>query len=389
MSKRLFHNLHSCFNQQIRYMHRICGNAPTIARSLNDRLRELNYRDPEIHFKVDIGLPIVYNKELRGEKVNEVKKKNSALHAKLDLRVAKNDWLKTTAPLEIRKIAEHYGIFNDLFGDAYFHPTIPLTIDYNVKDMVAKVSRGNFITARDTLNEPTIKYRAEPNTLWSLLLTTPDGNLSKSNLEICHWFIGNIPGDSIEKGDLMLNYMRPIPPRGIGYCRYIFILYKQDKRIDFSEYRKSPHEQHFCLVDRNWNTLDFYRKHQDYITPVGLSFFQTEWDASLIDFYHNVLEMRSPSFEYDFPKPYIKPQVWFPVKQPFNIYMDKYRDTKDIQKQYFMKKLKTIHPFKEDKGRPKYPNAIPYKRDEYIPSWLKLEMKKERLSQGRYREVFS
>lgn len=100
--------------------------------------------------------------------------------------------------------------------------------------------------------------------------------------------------------------------------------------------------------------------------------------------------MRSPSFEYDFPKPYIKPQVWFPIRQPFNIYMDKYRDTKDIQKQYFIKKLKTIHPFKEDKGRcSKYPNAVPYKRDEYIPSWLKLEMRKERLLQGRYREVFS
>lgn len=109
----------------------------------------------------------------------------------VDLRVVKKDWLKTTAPLEIRKIAEHYGIYSDLFGDAYFHPTIPLSIVYNSKedDMVVKVSRGNFITARDTLNEPTIKYRAEPDTLWSLLLTTPDGNLSKSNLEICHWFM--------------------------------------------------------------------------------------------------------------------------------------------------------------------------------------------------------
>lgn len=99
--------------------------------------------------------------------------------------------------------------------------------------------------------------------------------------------------------------------------------------------------------------------------------------------------MRSPFFEYDFEKPYIKPQDWFPVRQPFNIYMDKYRDPQDIQKQYFIKKLKTIHPFKEDKARPKYPNAIPFKPDEYIPSWLKLEIRKERLGQGRYREVQS
>lgn len=55
---------------------------------------------------------------------------------------------------------------------------------------------------------------------------------------ILFFYRGNIPGNSIEEGDVLLNYLRPIPPRGIGYCRYIFILYKQDKKIDFSEYRK-------------------------------------------------------------------------------------------------------------------------------------------------------
>ena len=98
--------------------------------------------------------------------------------------------------------------------------------------------------------------------------------------------------------------------------------------------------------------------------------------------------MRSPVFEYDFPKPYIKPQVWFPLRQPFNIYLDKYRDPKDINKQYFMKKLKEIHPFKEPEPPLKFPNAVPFKPDVYIPAWLKFEMRKERLGRCRYKEVY-
>ena len=36
----------------------------------------------------------------------------------------------------------------------------------------------------------------------------------------------------------MIDYMQPIPPRGAGFSRYIFVLYKQDEKIDFSEYKK-------------------------------------------------------------------------------------------------------------------------------------------------------
>lgn len=49
---------------------------------------------------------------------------------------------------------------------------------------------------------------------------------------------GNIPGSDVTKGDCLVDYMRPIPAKGIGYCRYVFVLYKQEKRIDYSEYKK-------------------------------------------------------------------------------------------------------------------------------------------------------
>lgn len=34
---------------------------------------------------------------------------------------------------------------------------------------------------------------------------------------------------------------------------------------------------------------EFYRHFQDFITPAGLAFFQSDWDDSLTDFFHKTL----------------------------------------------------------------------------------------------------
>ncbi|KAG8251746.1 39S ribosomal protein L38, mitochondrial [Homalodisca vitripennis] len=70
-------------------------------------------------------------------------------------------------------------------------------------------------------------------------------------------------------------------------------------------------------------------------------------------------------------------------------YMDRYRDPKQIAKEYLLKKLKNSHPFKDPKPSLKYPNAVPVYHDLNerlhggIPSWLKREKIKERLGHGR------
>lgn len=73
------------------------------------------------------------------------------------------------------------------------------------------------------------------------------------------------------------------------------------------------------LNERTFSTYDFYRKNQDDITPAGLAFYQADWDPSVKDFFHNTLDIKEPVFEYDFPEPYIRPQTYFPLKQPFNL----------------------------------------------------------------------
>lgn len=96
--------------------------------------------------------------------------------------------------------------------------------------------------------------------------------------------------------------------------------------------------------------------------------------------------MKEPVFEYDFPAPFIKKQATFPRrKEPFNLYMDKYRDPKQINKEFLIRKLADVHPFKAPKPPLPFPNAVAFDRS--VPSWLKQEIRKSRNKWGRISEI--
>jgi large subunit ribosomal protein L38 len=312
----------------------------------------------------------------------------------IDLEQAKKDWHETAGPFQVRKIAEHYGIFEHLFGKyAFFTPRVPLDIKYKITgDSFSPVYHGNYLKPSEAKEAPTVSFdpnfsfdgrepKSKENSLWTLVMTNPDGHFNQEDSEYVHWMVANIPNNDIGKGETIVPYLQPFPPKGTGFHRHIFILYKQDQKIDLNQYRVDDSKD---LDKRTFKTLDFYRNLQDVITPAGLAFFQSDWDKSLTDFYHNVLDRKEPIYEYDFPKPYIKDQKFFPLKQPFNLYMDKYRDPKQVHKEYLEKKLAKTHPF-DGPGKPlRFPNAHPIKG---VPSWLKTEIKKDRLRWGRINDV--
>jgi len=70
-------------------------------------------------------------------------------------------------------------------------------------------------------------------------------------------------------------------------------------------------------------------------------------------------ERKEPVYEYDFPKPYLADQKFFPLKQPFNLYMDKHRDQKQVNKEYLERKLAKTHPFEGPEQPLRFPNAHP------------------------------
>lgn len=122
-----------------------------------------------------------------------------------------------------------------------------------------------------------INYRSKISNLEDFLFTCPSS--------------ANIPNGDLSKGESLAEYLPPFPPKGIGFQRFVFILYRQTKKLDFD--LKLKPEDYANLEKRTFSTLDFYRQYQDEITPAGLAFFQTDYDKSLTSFYHNVLGMMS------------------------------------------------------------------------------------------------
>lgn len=179
----------------------------------------------------------------------------------------------------------------------------------------------------------------------------------------------------------MVPYFRAFPPKGTGYHRHVFVLYKQERAIDLKEFKINEND---WLERRSFSTIDFYRQFQDDLTPAGLCFFQADYDQSVQKVFHETLGTTEPVYEYDFPEPYIADQEYFPLRKPFNLYMDKYRDPQQVNKEYLERKLAKTHPFNGPEPKLKYPNAHPIKN---APSWLLTEKQKDRLGWGRVNDI--
>uniref|UniRef100_A0A1A9W211 Large ribosomal subunit protein mL38 n=1 Tax=Glossina brevipalpis TaxID=37001 RepID=A0A1A9W211_9MUSC len=385
----------------VRSGHTIRGKRPGVARTLEQRLKEENPQDAELMARIDIGFPKLKpsKSEQQKERFQHLKaqRKNVELEKKarnqtllINLDEVSKEYERINRAYDVRIIADHYGVYKDLFDLAYFIPRVNLNIQYQLENNTSvPVYNGNVIKPLEALKAPLVQFdgKSDPITgqssdsqnLWCLLATNPDGHFTAKDSEIIHWFIANIPDSDTSKGEVLINYLPPFPPKGLGFQRFVFVLYKQRKRIDFNNY-KIDETSYNNLEKRTFKTLDFYRQYQDDITPAGLAFYQTDYDKSLTKFYHEVLDLKEPIYEYDFPDIYMAEQKYFPLKRAFNTYMDRYRDIKQVNKEFLERKLAKTHPFNGPEPQLRYPNAQPLRG---IPSWLVTEIRKERLKIGR------
>lgn len=258
--------------------------------------------------RVDIGLPppkvsrtqqlLERKQALRELRANVEEERAARLQtARIPLEAVRAEWERTCGPYHKQRLAEYCGLYRDLFHGATFVPRVPLHVAYAVgEDDLMPVYHGNEVTPTEAAQAPEVTYEADEGSLWTLLLTNLDGHLLEPDAEYVHWLVTNIPGNRVTEGQETCPYLPPFPARGSGFHRFAFLLFKQDKRIDFSgDTRPSPCYQ---LAQRTFHTFDFYKKHQDAMTPAGLAFFQCRWDDSVTRVFHQLLDMREPVFEF-------------------------------------------------------------------------------------------
>lgn len=72
-----------------------------------------------------------------------------------------------------------------------------------------------------------------------------------------------------------------------------------------------PHS--YQLAQRTFHTLDFYKKHQEAMTPAGLAFFQCRWDDSVTHTFHQLLGKGLVARQAWGQRPFLPCQEW-PLK---------------------------------------------------------------------------
>lgn len=193
---------------------------------------------------------------------------------------------------------------------------------------------------------------------------------------VCHWMVSNI--SSSNSGQEVMSFMPVYGIRGLGYHRYVFLLMRHEKEITVHPVSD------FTFSERQLDPLSFLQSHA--ATPIGVSWFQSTWDSFSQQVLHKELDMRSPVYEYVQAEEVQHKQVKHPFAAPFNLYLDHYRDPKEISKQVLTERLKDLNPFdysSQFEADP-LPNAYGQIRD-IEPTWMQSTEWKRRNRVGPFR----
>ncbi|KAH8311801.1 hypothetical protein KR044_008108 [Drosophila immigrans] len=132
---------------------------------------------------------------------------------------------------------------SDLFAK---HKIVPDILDVAPKTLLKvtysgglEVNCGNELTPTQVKNVPQLDWGAESDVLYTILMTDPDAPSRKEPKfrEWHHWLVVNVPGNQIDKGDVLTAYVGSGPPQGSGLHRYVFLVFKQTQKLSCNEPR--------------------------------------------------------------------------------------------------------------------------------------------------------
>ncbi|XP_055586703.1 protein D2-like isoform X2 [Uranotaenia lowii] len=138
-----------------------------------------------------------------------------------------------------------------------------------------QVNLGNILMPREVKDEPVVKWTAEPNGLYTLCMTDPDApsRTAPKFREWHHWLVVNIPGCAIDRGELLSEYIGAGPPKKTGLHRYVFLVYKQNERLNCTEKRLNNRN----LQGRGKFSIRKFSQKYHLSGPLAGNFFQAQF----------------------------------------------------------------------------------------------------------------
>lgn len=134
----------------------------------------------------------------------------------------------------------------------------------------ASAEGGNKLTATQVKTQPLVQWKAKPKLFYTVCMCDPDAE----DREWQHWLVGNVPGNNVCLGETLSEYIAPLPEKDTGPHRYVILVYKQDKEVEFKEQILDD-----CTVE---GRLDFsiqkFAEKYKLGDPVAGNFYEVEYD---------------------------------------------------------------------------------------------------------------
>ncbi|KAI8046574.1 protein D3 [Drosophila gunungcola] len=147
-----------------------------------------------------------------------------------------------------------------------------------------QVRQGNELTPTQVKDVPNVSWSGLEgrSNLITLLMVDPDAPTRQDPKfrEILHWAVVNIPGSNIDPsgGHPLAAYVGSGPPQGTGLHRYIFLLYRQENKIE-----ETPTISNTTRAGRlNFNARDFAAKH-GLGAPIAANYYQAQFDDYVLE----------------------------------------------------------------------------------------------------------
>lgn len=156
------------------------------------------------------------------------------------------------------------------------NPKLTLTITYPDDK---SVELGNELAPKQVRATPSVKYEGSKDAYYTLIMTDPDAPSRKNPVarEFNHWLVVNIPGSDVEAGETLTAYLGSGPPKDTGLHRYVFYLFQQPGKLDFSG--EAKHDK-FDGNRKNFSTAKFVEKYKLGEAVAG-NFYQAQYDDSV------------------------------------------------------------------------------------------------------------
>lgn len=87
------------------------------------------------------------------------------------------------------------------------------------------------------IEKPHVEWKCKANEKYSVFLFDLDFMGSKNLLldEARLWFVANITHCRLYNGEIVVDYLPPMPLSGSGRHRYVILVYKQDEHVYYEE----------------------------------------------------------------------------------------------------------------------------------------------------------